>query len=68
MLERNGKKESALKCYDEYLEAVDQKKVPNDAKGEEALARYRALREEIEAARNSGGGLKKLFGGLFGKK
>ena len=47
--------------------AIDQGKLPGGPQGEEALSRYRALREQVEASKKSGG-LGKLFGGLFGKK
>jgi tetratricopeptide (TPR) repeat protein len=68
LLEKTGKKQNAFQCYDEILEAVDQNKLAKSDMTEAALVRYRAIREEIEAARSSGGGLKKLLGGLFGKK
>jgi tetratricopeptide (TPR) repeat protein len=63
LLEKAGKRDQAFKVYDEYLEAADEGKVPQDEKHEKALGRYRALREEIESGRKSGGFFKKLFGG-----
>jgi tetratricopeptide (TPR) repeat protein len=65
LLDSMGRRDKAFAAYDEFLEATDQGKRPEDEKHQQALTRYRELRDEIEAARKGGGG---FFKKLFGKK
>ena len=61
LLEKAGRLEPALRCYDEILEAKDQGRLPESELTEKSLARYRAIRAELEGARK-GGWLARLFG------
>ena len=65
LLDKMGRRDKAFAAYDEFLEAADQGKRPEDELHQQALTRYRELRDEIEAARKGGGG---FFKKLFGKK
>ncbi|MOA20554.1 hypothetical protein D3C78_1410060 [compost metagenome] len=62
MLDKAGMSDKAFPVYDEFLEAIDEGKREKDDKYEHALNRYREIREEVEAARKSGGFWAKLFG------